>query len=167
MQIAVIFLAVAGFFYILYTYPRLRLAGGLVMASAIAGLTFYLVVTDPEPQVELGRITTDEIILSDLILDLGVRTSSLTGRVVNGSAEYVLSGVSLDVRVYDCPADDTPLDQCFTIGEDDGYARVTVPPGQLRDFSAVFLFNNLPEITGVLRWDHTITALRAIEDTQN
>jgi hypothetical protein len=49
------------------------------------------------------------------------------------------------------------------IGEADAIARPDVPPGQLRGFSAHFLFTDVPPLTGTLRWDWRITATRATD----
>jgi len=152
--------------FILFRVPQLRLAGGIVTAALLGGLSYYLLATDPEPRAEMRRIGIDEITLSDVDLDLGVRTSELSGRVVNGSENYDLTGVLLNVKLFDCPNSDSALSECYTIGEDSGEARVTVPPGQLRSFTASLLFIGLPEIIGEFRWTYDVTGIRALERRQ-
>ncbi len=167
MQIAVIFLAVAGYIYVLYEIPKLRIAGAIFAAALFGGLGVYLATADPEPELEINRIPVGQVDLSEVAFDLGVRTSELSGRVVNNSADYTLTGLTLVVRLFDCPGVDSPLDTCFVIGEDDGLARATVPPGQLRDFKATLLFNGLPDIEGVMRWDYQVTGTRALDHRTN
>ncbi len=164
MAIIEIIIIVGIYTYILLRMPQLRLAGGIVAAALLGGLSYYFLSSDPEPQPELRRVDVSEITLSDLELDLGIRTSSLSGRVVNGAANYSLKGLLLDVTLYDCPNAESPLSDCFIIGQDDGEARVAVPPLQLRDFSVNLLFTGLPEITGELRWVHQLTNVRALEN---
>jgi len=148
--------------YILLRVPALRLSGGIVAFALLGGLFYYLFASDPQTQAALLRVETTEITVSDLDLEIGVRTSNLSGRVVNGSALYEVTGIVLDVKLFDCPDDTAPLTECFTIGEDDSEARVSVPPGQLRDFNATLLFTDLPEITGEFRWTHELIGVRAL-----
>ena len=158
-----IFIVLSLYIYVLFRLPELRLAGSIVAFVAIGGLVFYMVTVPPEPEIELNRISVDEVTLDELELELGPRVATLSGRAVNGSDTYTLIGIDLIVKVYDCPNDEVPLDECFIIGEDDGYARLSAPPRQLRQFTATLLFNNMPDIEGVLRWDYGVTDLRALE----
>lgn len=160
-----VFVVLSLYIYILFRMPELRIAGSIIAFVLIGGLGFYMFTVPPEPQVESNRITIEEITLEALTLTLDPRTASLKGRAINGSAKYTLTGIEIDVKLYDCPDEEVAFTECFTIGEDDGYARLTAPPGQLRDFTATFLFNNLPEVMGVLRWEHTITGTRALDTT--
>jgi len=160
-----VFIVLSLYIYILFRQPELRLAGSVVAFTLIGGLVYYMVTVPPEPQAEMNRIAIDEIILENPELELGPRTATLTGRVINNSPEFTLTGINLDVTIYDCPAGDTPLDACFIIGEDDGYARPSVPPGQLRAFTATLLFNNMPEVSGVQRWEYKVTGTRALDTT--
>ena len=160
-----VFVILSLYIYILFRMPELRIAGTIIAFVFIGGLVFYMVTVPPEPQVELNRITIEEVTLEALDLELGPRTATFSGRAINGSAEFTLTGIDIIVKLYDCPTADSGFDACFTIGEDDGYARITAPPGQLRDFTATLLFNNLPTITGVQRWEHVITGTRALDTT--
>ncbi len=83
--------------------------------------------------------------------------------MLNGSARYQLRDLTLDLRLLDCPAPDTPLDTCPVIGEAQAIARPDVPPGQLRGLSAHFVFADLPPVQGTLRWDWRITDIRATD----
>jgi len=158
------FVVIIGIYiYILLRVPHLRLAGGIVAAALLGGLSYYLLATDPEPRAEMRRIDVVEVTLSDVDLEIGVRTSELSGRVVNGSENFNMTGVLLNVKLFDCPTADSSLSECYTIGEDSGEARVTVPPGQLRSFTASFLFVSLPEIIGEFRWTYEVIGIRALE----
>lgn len=163
MVIAQFVIIIGIYTFILFRVPNLRLAGGIVAAALLGGLSYYILATDPEPRAEMRRIDVVDVTLSDVELEIGIRTSELSGRVINGSENYDLTGVLLTVKLFDCPGADSDLSDCYTIGEDDGEARVTVPPGQLRDFTASLLFIGLPEVTGEFRWTHEVTGLRALE----
>ena len=160
-----VFIVLSLYIYILFRMPELRIAGSIIAFVLIGGLVFYMVTVPPEPQVELNRIAIEEVSLEAVELELGPRTATLSGRAVNGSSEFTLTGIDIDVKLYDCATNTTPYDECFTIGEDDGYVRITAPPGQLRDFKATYLFNNLPEVTGVQRWEYTVVGTRALDVT--
>ncbi|MCF6272960.1 MAG: hypothetical protein L3J37_07175 [Rhodobacteraceae bacterium] len=160
-----VFIVLALYIYILFRRPEMRIAGSIIAFMLIGGLVAYMVFSPPEQQVERNRISIEDITLEGLELDIGPRTAMLTGSAINGSTSYTLTGVTIDITLYDCANDDTPLDACFTIGEDDGYARMVTPPGQLRDFRATFLFSNMPSIKGVLRWEHKIISTRALDTT--
>ncbi len=161
-----VFLILSLYIYVLFRLPELRLAGTIVAVTLIGGLIYYMVTVPPEPQAEVNRIPISDVTLQNVELELGPRTAMLSGRAINGSPEFTLTGINLDVTLYDCPGEDTPFSDCFTIGEDDGYARLTAPPGQLRDFKATLLFTDLPKVTGVQRWQYQITGTRAL-DTSN
>ncbi len=160
-----VFVVLSLYIYILFRMPELRIAGSIIAFTLIGGLVFYMVTVPPEPQAEMNRIAIEEIQLENLELELGPRTATLTGRAINTSESYTLTGINLDVTIYDCATETTPFEQCFTIGEDDGYARLTAPPGQLREFTATLLFNNMPEVSGVQRWAYKVTATRALDTT--
>ncbi len=160
-----VFVVLSLYIYILFRLPELRIAGSIIAFVLIGGLVFYMVTVPPEPQAELNRIAIDEVALEGVGLELGPRVATLSGRAINGSATFTLTGFNVDVKLYDCPGIKTPFADCFTIGEDGGYARLVAPPGQLRDFIATLLFNNLPELTGALRWEYTVTGTRALDTT--
>lgn len=162
MAIVEIIVILGIYTYILLRVPQFRLAGGVVAVALLGGLVYYFLASEPEKQAELNRIPVEQATLSDLGLEMGIQNSTLTGRIVNGSDDSQIIGVLLTVTIYDCPAADSDLADCFIIGQDDGEARVKVPAGQLRDFKATFLFASLPEITGEFRWEHEIIALRAL-----
>jgi len=160
-----IFIVLSLYIYVLFRMPELRIAGSIVALVLIGGLAFYMVTVPPTPEVELNRITLDEVAFEGVDLVLNPRNATLSGRVINSSADYTLTQVNFDVKLYDCPSEAAPLSDCFTIGEDEGYARLSTPPGQLRSFTATLLFVNMPDIEGVLRWEYAVNALRALETT--
>jgi len=158
-----IFIVLSLYIYVLFRVPELRLGGTIIAVAAIGGFAFYMFTVPPEPQEELNRIAFEEVTLEEMDLVLGPRIATLSGRAFNGSKNYTLTEIDFDVKLYDCPSEDSDFVDCFTIGEDGGYARFSAPPEQLRAFKATFLFNNLPDATGFQRWDYRITAVRALE----
>lgn len=160
-----IFVVLSLYIYVLFRLPEMRIAGTIVATVLIGGLVYYTLTAPNAPQAELNRISAEEVVLEDVDLVLGPRIASLTGRAINNSATYTLTGIEFDVKLYDCAADDTPLDACFIIGEDQKKARLSAPAGQLRAFNATLTFTNLPPLKGVQRWDYSVISLQAIEAT--
>ena len=163
MTIVEIFVILSLYIYVLFRLPEMRIAGTIIASVLLGGLAYYTYTAPSAPLEELNRISMEEITIEAADLALEARVSTLGGRVINNSATYTLTGISFDVKLYDCAAEDTPFDQCFIIGEDEKEAHLSAPPGQLRAFAAALIFANLPDVEGVLRWDYRITKLRAIE----
>jgi len=158
-----IFVVLSLYIFALFRLPDMRIAGTIIAAALIGGLVYYTVSSPSVPEEELNRIAIEEVVLEDVTLDFGPRLATLAGRVINTSTAFALTGIRFDVKLYDCAAEDTPLADCFIIGEDAKEARLTAPPGQLRAFAASLIFANLPDVEGVLRWDYNVISLRAIE----
>jgi len=158
-----IFIVLSLYIYVLFRMPEFRIVGSAIALVVIAVLVFYMVTVPPAQEVELTRISLEEVEIEGVDLSMGPINATLTGRAINGSPTYTLTGIELEVRLFDCPSEEAALGDCFTIGEDAGYARLSAPPGQLRSFKATLLFSNLPEIEGVMRWEYSVNALRALD----
>ncbi|MBL1434740.1 MAG: hypothetical protein COB08_000865 [Rhodobacteraceae bacterium] len=163
MAVIEIFVVLSLYIYVLFRLPEMRIAGTIIATVLIGGLLYYTITAPSVPEEEMNRIAVSEITIEDVDIALNPRVTKLKGRVINNSPTYALTGIRFDVKLYDCPTEDTPLTECFIIGEDSKEARLSAPPGQLRAFEASLIFANLPEIEGVLRWDYQINALRALE----
>lgn len=66
-----------------------------------------------------------------------------------------LSSVGFNVTIQDCPS------ECVTIGESGAIARVSVPPGQARTFTASATFYALPQAS-VPQWHYTIKTIYGV-----
>ena len=163
MAVVEIFVVLSLYIYVLFRLPEMRIAGTIIATVLIGGLLYYTFTAPSAPEEEMNRIAVSEISIEEVDLVLDPRVSKLSGRVINNSPGYALTGIGFDVKLYDCAAEDTPLAECFIIGEDEKEAHLSAPPGQLRAFEAALIFANLPDVEGVLRWDYSVTALRAIE----
>jgi len=157
-----VFIVLSLYIYVLFRLPEMRIAGTIIATVLIGGLLYYTITAPSAPEEEMNRITVAEIVIEDANLEPDPRVTKLSGRVINNATAYVLTGIVFDVKLYDCPTEDTPLTACFIIGEDTKEARVSVPPGQLRAFEAALIFANLPPVEGVLRWDYSVESLRAL-----
>ncbi len=163
MVIIEIFIILSLYIYALFRLPEMRIAGTIIAATLIGGLAYYTFTAPSASEEELNQIAINEIALEEVDLVLGPRVATLSGRVINNSEGYVLTGILFDVKLYDCPAETTPLPDCFIIGEDESEARLTAPSGQLRAFDATLLFNDLPAVEGIQRWGYEVKTLRALE----
>lgn len=164
MPIAVLVLALVGYGYAIVVLPHARLplaVAGVVIAVGLA--VYFWRQAPPESELAGQRIAPDELTFDRLDLAQTERGATLTGRVTNGSESYRLREMTLDVRLRDCPAPDAMPETCPAIGEASAIARPDAPPGQIRAFSAHFIFANRPGVTGTLRWDWEVRELRATE----
>ncbi len=166
MVIVEIFVILSLYIYALFRLPEMRIAGTIIASVLIGGLAYYTFTAPSASEEELNQITISEITLEEVDLVLGPRVATLSGRVVNNSETYVLTGILFDVKLYDCVGEDTPLTECFIIGEDESEARLTAPSGQLRAFNATLLFTDLPAVEGVQRWGYEVKTLRALETVE-
>lgn len=164
MPIAVLVLFLVGYGYALVALPQARLPLAVAGGVIAIGLGVYLWHEGPsEAERAATRISATELSFDQIDLARSGRGATLTGRVTNGSPHYRLREMALDLRLRDCPAPEADPETCPTIGEASAIARPDVPPGQIRGFSAHFVFANVPPLEGTLRWDWTVTGLRATE----
>jgi hypothetical protein len=99
----------------------------------------------------------DELLFTNATLKRAYSDSdewSLSGTVTNRGS-YELSSVGFNVTMQDCPS------ECVTIGESGAIARVSVPPGQARAFTASATFYALPQ-AAVPRWHYTIKTIHGV-----
>lgn len=163
MPIVVLALVVAAWLYAVVAAPRFRvwtLASGAIVCLVLG---LYLWRSEPEAEAARTRVAPSELTLDQLALERVGRGATLRGRVLNGSPTYRLREMTLVLRLRDCPTDDAVPTDCPVIGESTAIARPDAPPGQLRAFDALFVFANVPPVTGVLRWDWEIAETRATE----
>lgn len=163
MPIAILILAFAAYVYAVAALPRFRLPGLALGGLAAAGLTWYLLAVPGEREAARERISRDDLRLDLLAMEETPQGATLSGRVENRSATARLRELTLRVDLYDCPPAAEDVAGCPVIAESEALARVDVPPGQLRGFSAAFVFPNRPPLTGVLRWSYEVTGTRATE----
>jgi hypothetical protein len=163
MPIAVLILVLAAYVYVLVAVPEWRRGGLVLGALAMAGLGAYFWLSEPEAERAAARIQPSELVLSALELTPTPRGRTLRGRVENTSSAFRLREMTVTLTLRDCPADAGPESHCPVIAQGSALVRVDVPPGQLRAFSAPFVFPDMPQVLGELRWEHAIEGTRATE----
>jgi hypothetical protein len=137
-----------------------KTALGLVVAAVIAGAVLYALDEQAQQRAET-RIPASEISLENVTVRQTFDSSyELTGRLKNGSSTYQIQGITLKVKLRDCPVGNAA--QCVAAGEAEARAPVTVPPGQARNFTAtMYLGKGQPEPKGTLAWDYEIASVTA------
>jgi hypothetical protein len=164
MAIAILVLTLTAYGYALIAWPEFRRPGLIAGALAAAGLAVYFSRQAPEAARSGSLIAPEELTLESLSLERTALGADLTGRVLNGSADYRVRDLTLVLSLRDCPAPDTAPADCPVIGESRAIVRPDVPPGQVRALSAHFTFADLPPVLGTLRWDWRIAETRATRD---
>ncbi|MXU65581.1 hypothetical protein [Oceanomicrobium pacificus] len=155
---AIVFLALL---YGAFMVPRFRWAFAVAAVLMGLGVVGYMVVNDRARPAQEARIAVEEVELSDLSFTPGPRFLTVQGRAVNGSSDWDLLDFTLQVTVFDCPDLEAAPQGCDTIGQSQGIARVSIPPGQLRSFSVPLSFPNLPDVIGEPFWEEEIVSVRA------
>ncbi|MBD3626146.1 MAG: hypothetical protein HUJ24_12410 [Rhodobacteraceae bacterium] len=161
MHIAIFFAALAGALIAAITDRQLRpvaLMFAVVMAALLAFVVWDELIRD---QANPNEMTLDQLALTELAIEQDERFVRVSGRAENLSEGHRLREFRLLATLHDCPAAESAFTDCQVIAQDDGIARVDIPPGQVRAFSAVFSFRDVPELQGVPIWDYELTALRA------
>jgi len=161
MPIAALILAFAVYAYGLIAYPEFRLWGLSLGAALAIGVGVALWRDGIGPGSDAPFIAAEDLTLDALALRRTQRSAALTGRVLNGSSDFRLREMTLRLRLFDCPDESVAVETCPVIGDATASARPDAPPGQIRGFEALFVFTNLPPLTGVLRWDWAVTETRA------
>lgn len=164
MPYAAFFIVFAGSLAIAVIYPHLRVVAALVALGCAAILVAVFVeIGGVETARREVRITPDELTFSHAEFVEGPRFMRLAGRATNGSEAYTLRDFHVSATLYDCPALDSEPPDCTIIAERDAIARVTIPPGQARDFDTVLGFADQPDPEGVPIWKFDVTRITATE----
>lgn len=163
MPIAIFFFVFSGAIVIALLYPHLRVlaVAAALLCAVLLGVLFYDHASAPERQAT--ALTPGDIALSDVALIAEPRYLKLAGWVENKSAVQRVRDFNLRTKLYDCPTEDAELSDCAVIGEQDGIARVDLPPSQTRTFEAVLGFTSSNTARGVLRWEYEVTSVRATD----
>jgi len=145
-------------------YPHLRVVASLVALGCAAILVAVLVeIGGTESARRDVRITAEELTLSNTEFVEGPRFMRLTGRAENASDRFTLRDFHITAALYDCPALTSENADCTIIAEHDAIARVTVPPGQARDFDTVLGFADQPDPQGIPRWTFEVTQITSTQ----
>ncbi len=163
MPIAILILVLAAYVYVLAAVPEWRRGGLVLGALAAAGLGAYFWFSEPEAERAAARIPPSGLVLGTLELTPTPRGWTLRGRVENTSPAFRLREMTVRLTLRDCPTDAGADTHCPVIAQSSALVRVDVPPGQLRAFSAPFVFPDMPPVLGELRWEHAIEGTRATD----
>mgnify|MGYP000073642876 FL=1 len=100
------------------------------------------------------KILPSELIFEEVSLEPSDSDYELTGRIMNNSDKYTLSGTQMKLAIRDCSSNDKS--DCITISEIDEYIYIYIPPRQARDFKKnIDLYSDI-NIQGELEVDYSI-----------
>lgn len=159
MPIVVLVLALVTYAWAMIAYPAFRRAGVVVGIAVVAALAAYFALNEPEDAAAGRRIAPEELAIDEVMIERTIHGATMSGRVLNRSPEYRLRDMTLSLRLRDCGAGLEA--ECPVIAEASAIARPEVPPGQLRAFTAIFLFDSLPPPGEAQHWEWIVTAIRA------
>ena len=129
--------------------PRWRKPGVVVLG--VVGIAVVWQIGFNAPKAPSAPLVS-EVSLNDILVEVGPRLTTVTGRVSNTSETGEVNRINLFARLLECP---TPAGAgagagagadaaCAVLGEDEISIAVTVPPGQTRAFAAPLRFANAP-----------------------
>lgn len=159
MPIVVLVVVLVAYAWAMIVYPGFRRPGTLAGLAVTAALAAYFALNEPEDVSAGRRIAPEELIIDAVTIERTIRGATMSGRVLNRSPEYRLRDMTLSLRLRECGAGLEA--ECPIIAEASAIARPEAPPGQLRAFSATFLFNALPPSSEAQHWEWKVTAIRA------
>ncbi|MEO1551659.1 MAG: hypothetical protein AAFR93_14715 [Pseudomonadota bacterium] len=163
MSIPAILVVLAGALALALLYPNLRVValGIFAVMASLAGIA--LTSNSGAVAEQEGRIAPEQVIIGDTTLFDDGRVLSITGRVTNENDVFRLRSFDMRVQMLDCPAQDSPLEDCAILADKTALVRVDIPPEQTRDFSVPFSFTDRPRLKGLAVFDRSIVGTRATE----
>ena len=148
--IAVAILFIAGF---------RKTALAVVVAAVVAAAWLY---AEQQRVRELGResISASQILLEDVTVRRTFDESyELSGRVVNRSTALRVVGISVEVKLQDCPR--APGNPCREIGDAVAHVPVNVDPQDERPVvGALYYGKGAAPPTNVLTWSYKLVGVR-------
>ena len=137
----------------------------IVTGVVVVGAVFVFIMHDQrQERLAKSRIKSEEVEIRDLSLiksKSGLAVFKLKGSVKNLNPTYTLTGFTLSLKLYDCPADkEVGLVDCDTIWEQEESVSSSIPPGQVRGLEESVYVHDLPTIKGRFTWSHSISSTR-------
>lgn len=130
-----------------------KFAGFLVLICIVVGSLLWG-YQEYEKNKPKNRISASEVILKNISFEAINNNYELTGRIVNNSEKYTLSGLQLKITIKDCTNNDDT--HCIIFAEKKEYIYLSIPPRQARDFKKeIYLYSN-QNIENKLVWDYSI-----------
>lgn len=130
----------------------------IVGLGAAAGFVIYA-NEERKEKLALSRIRPAELKFEGVTLKPDYSGYTLSGRLINGSAQYTLKQVTLKVTMRDCSGESER--NCLIIGESNEYVHLGVPPGQARDFNELVYFSGgALKPRGRLVWDYSVVEVK-------
>ena len=137
-------------------YPRLAFT---ILIALLGGAVLLLQIIPGERERASARISVSDVeLLMVNIAPSYANSFELNGRLGNHSSDAELSETTLEVRLRDCSSDlERTADNCLVLGV--AHPRVTLPPGQARDFRIRVSFPRV-QVRGEADWDTTVSTVR-------
>lgn len=169
---------------VMLALPRFRIPG-IVMLIALLAFFGWVLLSDEKQQAKqaseqaeqeqraLTRVKPDEVALESPAIDDPARKRSadtaltslprsvkLSGRVVNRSREFPITGLGLHLSFLDC-ADREKPETCLQVGEHDESLRLHVPPQQARDYSRFAMLAQAVQARSQLKVEFSIKFVKS------
>ncbi|MEM6467297.1 MAG: hypothetical protein AAF679_12465 [Pseudomonadota bacterium] len=163
MSIPVILVVLAGALALALLYPSMRVIALGIFAVMAALAAIALTSNTGAVAEQEGRVDPAQVVVGDTTIFDDGRVLSITGRVTNQNDTFRLRSFDMRVKMLDCPAEDSPQEECDIIADKTALVRVDIPPEQTRSFSVPFSFTDRPRLEGVAVFDRSIIGTRATQ----
>ena len=133
---------------------------GIVIVSLFAIFIFFIwQYVDYEEKRSKERISPSDLSFESVKLNQTFNGYEFTGRIINNSDKYTLSGIQMKLEFKDCEKTDNG--GCVVIAEENKFIYIKIPPKQARDFKENFYPYPDLKIRGKLIWDYTVNFAKA------
>ena len=140
--------------------PRFRrsLLATLVIVTSVIAVIIWL--DNRERELQHSRLPLSHIELRNMQASPGfnVRSYVVKGRIHNGSRDFTITTVELEVDLEDCL-----FDTCEIVGQEVTRIFVQIPPSQSRDFETTVFFSTVVDLEGSPNWTFSVIGVK----TQN
>lgn len=133
---------------------RFRKFAGFFVLIWISGAFLFWQYQDYEKNKSKNRISPSEVVLEKISFKPISNNYEMTGRMLNNSEKYTLSGVQLKIIVKDCTNNDDT--KCIIISEKNEYIYISIPPKQARDFKKEIYLYSDQIVEDKLIWNYAI-----------
>jgi hypothetical protein len=137
-----------------------RKTASAVLVAAVAAAAWLYTDQQRVRQLGLESISASEIVLQDVTVRRTFdETYELSGRIVNRSTALRVTGISVEVKLQDCPR--APGQACREIGDAIAHIPVTVDPQDERQVGgALYYGKGAAPAKDVLTWSYKLVGVR-------
>ena len=138
--------------------PRFRrsLLATLVLVTGVIAVIIW--VDNRERELQHSRLPLSQIELRNMQVTpgLNIRSYVVKGRIHNGSPDFTINTVELQLDLKDCNSE-----VCEIVGQEVARIFLQIPPSQSRDFETTVFFSTVVDLEGSPKWTFTVVGAKS------